>query len=161
MWYVLYTKPKAEIKVAKTLRQIEIDVYCPTITEIHQWTDRKKKVQVPFFRSYVFVRLREKDRSKVFGVSGVIKYLYWLGKPALVRDVEIEMIQDWLKGDEVDEVAVTNLSPGDRLVINSGAFKNEKAIIKEIGPRRIKLILLSLGCTVNIRTRDVVQSAIY
>ena len=159
MWYVLYTRPNAEIKIAETLKLIGIEVYCPTVIEVRQWTDRKKKVTVPLFRSYVFVRLREKDRHKVFEVPGIIKYLYWLGRPALVRDAEIEVIEKWLKGDKLEGLTVTGLSPGDRVTIASGAFKNEEAIVKEIGSRRMKLILLSLGCTVNAKMRDVIQPA--
>ena len=159
MWYVLYTKPKAELKVAETLKQIQVEVYCPTITEVRQWTDRKKKVTVPLFRSYVFVRLKEMDRYKVFEVPGVVKYLYWLGRPALVRDAEIEIIEKWLNGDELEEVSVSHLSPGDRVIISSGAFKDEEAVVQEVGTKRIKLILLSLGCTVSAMTREVLQPA--
>lgn len=157
MWYVLYTKPKAEIKVADALEKMNVEVYCPTVSEIRQWTDRKKKVTIPLFRSYVFVRLREKDRHKVFEVSGVVRYLYWLGKPALVRDAEIETIQKWLNGDELEEVKVCHLAPGDRVNIKSGVFKDEEAIVKEVGTKRIKLILLSLGCTVYAKTRQILE----
>lgn len=158
MWYVLYTKPKAEKKVAATLEHINIEVYCPIITEIRQWSDRKKKITVPLFRSYVFVRLRPGERHKVFEVPGVIKYLYWLGKPAIARDVEIQAIKDWLEGNDVEQIAVEQLSPGDKIIIKSGVFKNEEAIIREIGPKRVRLILSKLGYTISIKTREVVNS---
>lgn len=159
MWYVLYTKPRAEKKVADFLDNMNLEVFCPMVTEVRQWSDRKKKVTVPLFTSYVFIKIKERERSKVFEVPGVVKYLYWLGRPAVVRDVEIETIQKWLQGDELEEVSVSHISPGDKVVICSGAFKNEEAIVKEVGPKRIKLILLSLGCTVNAKTRDVLQEA--
>lgn len=158
MWYVLYTKPKAEKKVAETLDHINIEVYCPLITEIRQWSDRKKKITVPLFRSYVFVRLRPSERHKVFEVPGVIKYLYWLGKPAMARDVEIKTIKDWLEGNEVEQVAVEQLSPGDKIIIKSGVFKNEEAIIQELGSKRVRLILSKLGYTISIKTREIVNS---
>lgn len=157
MWYVLYTKPRAEKRVADFLSNINLEVFCPMVTEVRQWSDRKKKVRVPLFTSYVFINIKERERYKVFDVPGVVKYLYWLGKPAVVRDVEIQTIQQWLEGDELEEVSVSHLSPGDKVIISSGAFKNEEAIVKEVGSRRIKLILLSLGCTVNAKTRDVLR----
>ena len=160
MWYVLYTRPKSEIKVAESLQKVAVQVYCPTITEVRQWSDRKKKVTVPLFRSYVFVKLKEKERYKVFDVPGVVRYLYWLGKPAIVRDAEIEIIQQWLGGEELEEVSISHLSPGDKVIIGSGAFKDEEAIVKEVGTRRTKLILLGLGCTVNAKTRDVLRKAV-
>lgn len=156
LWYVLYTKPKAEKKVAETLETVDIETYCPVVTQVRQWSDRKKKISVPLFKSYVFVRLKEKERYKVFDIPGVIRYLYWLGKPAVVRDVEIDTIKDWLRPGAVEEVAVEHLRPGDRITISSGALKDEEAIIKEIGPKRVRLVLLKLGCTVNITTRDIV-----
>ena len=52
-WYALYTKPRWEKKVAKALEKIGIIVYCPMITEVRQWSDRKKKVTLPLFKSYV------------------------------------------------------------------------------------------------------------
>ena len=78
-WYVIYTKPRNEKKVAERLQQIGITVYCPMITMIKQWSDRKKKVQIPLLNSYVFVCLEDKEREKVFQVSGVVRYLFWLG----------------------------------------------------------------------------------
>lgn len=157
MWYVLYTRPKAESRVAETLEKIDIEVYCPMMTEVRQWSDRKKKVTVPLFTSYVFIRLQEKDRHKVFEVPGVVKYLYWLGKPALVRDAEIDIIKDWLGNGAVEDVLLENVSPGDRVVIKSGAFKDQEAIIKKVGPTRIRLVLVDMGCTVTAKTRDVLH----
>ena len=72
-WYVIYTKPRNEKKVADRLKHLGIDVYCPMITMIKQWSDRKKKVQIPLLNSYVFVNLNEKDRELVFQVSGVVR----------------------------------------------------------------------------------------
>lgn len=157
MWHVIYTKPKAESRVAETLRKINVEVYCPMVTEVRQWSDRKKKLSVPLFRSYVFIRITEKERHKVFDVPGVVKYLYWLGKPALARDSEIDTIKNWLCGGKVEDVVIENLTPGERVVIKSGAFKDQEAIIKKVGPSRIRLVLVDLGCTVTANTRDVLQ----
>ena len=93
-WYVVYTKPKWEKKVAEQLTQRGIECYCPIVTEVRQWSDRKKKVEVPLFNSYVFVRLAEVDRNLVFQSSGVVRYLFWLAKPAIVRDEEISVAGD-------------------------------------------------------------------
>ena len=54
-WYVLYTKPKWEKKVAEQLQAMGIDCYCPLVMKERQWSDRKKKVEMPLFNSYVFV----------------------------------------------------------------------------------------------------------
>ncbi|MBI6119109.1 UpxY family transcription antiterminator [Salegentibacter maritimus] len=155
-WYVLYTKPRTEKKVAQRLEEMGVAVYCPLITEIKQWKDRKKKLKSPLFKSYVFIQLKEQERNLVFDVPGVVKYLFWLGKPAIVKDEEIEVIRKWLNGENVDDAKVDCLNEGDHISIKSGVFKNQEAIIREVGKRKMRLILPKLGCTVEVLTKEVV-----
>jgi transcription antitermination factor NusG len=155
-WYVLYTKPRTEKRVAEALEKNGISVYCPLITEVRQWKDRKKKLRVPLFTSYVFVQLAGKKRNLVFDVPGVVRYLFWLGKPAIVRNEEIEVIQDWLEGDKVDDAKVEQLNKGDQVTIKEGALKGQKAFVREIGKRKMRLIMPNLGCTVEVKTKEVV-----
>ena len=153
-WYALYTKPRWEKKVAAELEERGIESYCPVTTEIRQWSDRKKKVTSPLFKSYVFVRLKDKERGKVFDVPGVVQYIFWLGKPAIIRDREIAIIREWLEDDRVEEVEVGHLTPGDKITIAEGSFKGQEAIISEISKKRIRLILRSLDCVVNVRVSE-------
>jgi len=67
-WYALYTKPKNEKKVTEQLQKSGIEVYCPMVTQIKQWSDRKKKTETPLIPSYVFVNIEEKNRNDVFEV---------------------------------------------------------------------------------------------
>lgn len=154
-WYVLYTKPKSEKMVAESLKDAHFEVYCPTIKEVRQWSDRKKKVEVPLFTSYVFIRLRESDRAKVFEFPGVLRYLYWLGKPAIARDEEIEIIKDWLNNDDYEDFKIGNISMGDCVKIKSGPLKDREGIIQEIGAKRLRLVLRNLGITINVRIKDL------
>ncbi len=156
-WFALYTKPRWEKKVAKELEEKGIETYCPQITEIRQWSDRKKKVTTPLFKSYVFVHLEEKDRSKVFDTPGVVQYLFWLGKPAIIRDEEINIIKTWLEDERVEEFEVGHLTPGDKLIISNGSFKGKEAIIQKVGSKRLKLILKDLGMVVNVRVSEVLK----
>lgn len=153
-WYVIYTKPKSEIKTAERLEKMGVDVFCPVQEEIRQWSDRKKKFTVPLFKSYLFVQLEEKDRAKVFDVPGVNNYLFWLGKPAIVRDNEIKLIKNWLEDDLIDEVKVSNLKPGDHLTIKNGAFKDREATVQEVGKRKCKLILKNLGVVLEAKINE-------
>ena len=156
-WYALYTKPRWEKKVADRLEEQGIECYCPVITEVKQWSDRKKKVTSPLFKSYVFVRLSEKERSKVFDTPGVVQYIFWLGKPAVIQDNEIKTIKQWLEDDRVEDMEVGEISPGDRINISNGSFKGKEGIVQNVGKKRIKLVLVSLGLVVNIRTSDVME----
>jgi transcription antitermination factor NusG len=70
-WYVLYTKPRWEKKVDKALLQKGIESYCPLNRVKRKWSDRIKTIEEPLFKSYVFVRVEEKDKTEVRYVDGV------------------------------------------------------------------------------------------
>ncbi len=148
-WFVLYIKPKNEKKVALQLEELGLTIYCPFITEIRQWSDRKKKIETPLLPSYIFVKLADKDRELVFQVPGVVRYLFWLGKPAIVKDKEIETLQQWLKNDVLD-VRVVGLQPGDKMAISKGPFKGKEGIVQEISNNRVQLVLLELGIKITL-----------
>lgn len=150
-WYVVYTKPKWEKKVAEKLMQAGIECYCPLITQIKQWSDRKKKVEVPLFNSYVFVQLSENERNTVFTIPGVVRYLFWLGKPAIVRDEEINVIKKSLNASNIADVSVSSIQVGDRIKLDSGVFSNQDAIVQEISKTHYILVLESLGCVLKIK----------
>ncbi|WBL22063.1 UpxY family transcription antiterminator [Zunongwangia sp. HRR-M8] len=155
-WYVVITKPKSEIRVAKALKEMGIEVFCPVIEEVRQWSDRKKKFTVPLFRTYIFVNLLEKDRSVVFDVPGVVKYLFWLGKPAKVRKNEIEMIKEWLGNETVHNIRVSQYKPGENFKIKKGAFKDKTAFVQELNKTKLKLVLPDLGIFLTADINEVI-----
>ncbi|RVT75835.1 UpxY family transcription antiterminator [Flavobacterium sufflavum] len=152
-WYVVYTKPKWEKKVAEQLTEKGIECYCPIVTQVRQWSDRKKKVEVPLFNSYIFVRLAEKDRNSVFQSAGVVRYLFWLGKPAIVRDEEINTIKKWLSVPDQYEVSVVSLQVGDKVVLESGPFKSQEAVVQEVNKTHYVLVLESMGCVLKVQLK--------
>ena len=152
-WYVIYTKPKWEKKVAEQLAEAGIDCYCPLITQIRQWSDRKKKVEVPLFNSYVFVQLDESERNSVFQSAGVVRYLFWLGKPAIVRHEEIEVIKKWLNTSDAADIMVDRYKIGDAIQLESGPFSAQKAIVQEVTNTYYVLVLESLGCVLKMKIK--------
>jgi transcription antitermination factor NusG len=152
-WFAIYTRPKNEKKVAEQLFKLGIDVYCPMVTQIKQWSDRKKKVESPLISSYVFVNLEEKDRSSVFEVHGIVRYLYWLGKPAIIQDHEIALLRDNLKGI-LTSVEVEGLQPGDSLTISKGPFQGKEGVVSQVEKNKIRLVLKELGVLVTIAREE-------
>ncbi|WP_163400313.1 UpxY family transcription antiterminator [Flavobacterium fluviatile] len=150
-WYVVYTKPKWEKKVAEKLNEVGIECYCPLITQIKQWSDRKKKIEVPLFNSYVFVQLPDKDRNSVFQVAGVVRYLFWLGKAAIVRNEEIVLIKESLSKTNISDVSVVSYKKGDKVKLETGIFSNQNAIVQEVTSTHCILVLESLGCILKIK----------
>jgi transcription antitermination factor NusG len=148
-WFAIYTRPKNEKKVAEQLFKLGIDVYCPMVTQMKQWSDRKKKVESPLISSYVFVNLAEKERNTVFEVHGIVRYLYWLGRPAIIQDQEIALLKESLKGI-LTSVEVEGIQPGDSLTITKGPFQGKEGIVSQVEKNKIRLVLKELGVLVTI-----------
>lgn len=154
-WYALHTKPRNELKVCERLEHMGITAYAPSYIDVRQWSDRKKKLRVPYFPSYVFVNLEEKERPAVFCHPGVLRYVFWHGKPAIIRDEELEMIQNYLEGKEKHQVLVERLQIGDPVVLLRGGFKNQLAYIEQLGGAKARLIFPALGFKITTLISDL------
>lgn len=150
-WYALYTQPRQEKKVVSRLEQLGIEVYCPLLIQVRQWSDRKKKVEVPLLPSYVFVKIVPQERDKVFQVSGVVRYLYWLGQPAIIRDEEIVIMQEWLQ-NTVTSFEVTGIQPGDHFEIPTGPFIGKTGVVSKVEKNHLILVLEQLGVKIILNT---------
>ena len=149
-WFVVYTKPQQELKVAEQLTAMGISNYCPTITLVKQYSDRKKKVTKPLLSSYVMVQLEQNQREKVFTCTGIVRYLFFLGKPAVVPASEINLMQDHLNGVYNDS-KVTTLSVGDSHTITEGPFSGVSGRVVETDNTKVKLELASLGMRITLK----------
>ena len=96
-WYVVYTKPRTELKVSQRLSVLGIENYTPTRIEVRQWSDRKKKILVPLLSTMVLVNIHEKEVNKVFEVAGVVRYLFENQKRAQVSNEEVLAMQYYLE----------------------------------------------------------------
>src|ERR1700674_4638266 len=95
-WYAVYTKPRWEKKVANQLERNQIEHYCPLRKVSRQWRDRRKIILEPLFTSYIFVRLADTEHIPVRKTEGVMNFVHWLKKPAVIRDEEIDIIRHFL-----------------------------------------------------------------
>ena len=149
-WFVVYTKPHQELKVADQLSAMNITNYCPTITLVKKYSDRKKKVIKPLISSYVMVYLEENQRDKVFSCNGIVRYLFFLGKPAVVSAFEIDQMQNHLKG-VYNNIQITNLSVGQSHTISDGPFSGLSGRVVESNNAKVKLELTSLGMSITLK----------
>ncbi|WP_396178759.1 UpxY family transcription antiterminator [Flavobacterium sp.] len=143
-WYALYTKPRKEQKVAEQLKKLGFTIYLPLKTEIRQWSDRKKKVTSPLFSSYVFIQIEDSKRTEVFVIDGVLNYIFWLGKPAVIRPEEMQLMQNAIEKPN-SEIVVDTLQPGELVQLQQGFFKGQNATIEYISNQKAHLFLPSLG----------------
>jgi transcription antitermination factor NusG len=144
-WYAVYTKPRWEKKVAELLSKKEVVNYCPLQKVERRWSDRKKIVIEPLFKSYVFVHIPEKGHLPVLQTDGVLNFVNYLGKPAMIKDEEIEVIRQFLKDYRNIQVEKIDLSINDQVKILSGPLMEQKGSILEIKHKRVKVLLPSMG----------------
>ena len=144
-WYAIYTKPKWEKKVDQLLKEKGLESYCPLNKVCRQWSDRKKIVLEPLFISYVFVHLTESECYSVKQVDGVINLVYWLRRPAVIRDEEIEAIKQFLNTYDNVQLEKAKVNIDDTVKILSGVFMDMEGKVVEILNKAIKVILPSLG----------------
>jgi transcription antitermination factor NusG len=144
-WYAVYTKPRWEKKVHKMATERGIESYCP-LNKVHrQWSDRVKVVEEPLFKSYVFVHVPADDMTKVRMVDGVLNFVYWNGKPAVVKDREIMDIHRFLNAYSDIELEPMFLEPETRVRIRSGIMMDQNAIIKRVLHNKVEVLIESLG----------------
>lgn len=149
-WFVIYTKSRNEKKVAELLRKNGVEVFCPLVKLKKNWSDRTKIVETPLFNSYVFVNVSEKDRNVVFKVPGVIRYLFWLKKPAIVKDSEIESLKAVLN-DTIDSFTIENYQIGDTIKISEGVFKGIDGVIEKQSNNKLHVILENVGIKITLQ----------
>jgi transcriptional antiterminator RfaH len=149
-WFVVYTKPQQELKVAEQLTAMSITNYCPTITLVKQYSDRKKKVSKPLLSSYVMVHLEENQREKVFACLGIVRYLFFIGKPAVVPASEIILMQDHLNG-VYNDIKVVTLRVGQSHTITEGPFSGVSGRVVQTDNTKVKLELASLGMCIILK----------
>lgn len=148
-WYVLHTKPRTEKKVAEYLSLIGLNAFCPTRPQIRIWSDRKKRIEVPILPSMVLVNIDDKDINRVFECSFVIRYMFWLGKRAVVRQTEVDVLRKYLTGRyNFNSVKLSKLKVGDDF--NLSSFNNEKGTINRISKNKIWIYLKSIGYSVKL-----------
>jgi transcription antitermination factor NusG len=127
-WYALYTRPRHEKKAAELLIEKDFVVYLPLIQRVRQWKDRKKKVDMPLFNSYLFVNFEYNQRFEVLKTHGVVKIINFSGQPAVVPDWQIDSLKRML--DFPDTVRLEKyITPGEIVEIKQGPMRGLKGMV--------------------------------
>ena len=144
-WFAVYTRPRWEKKVHKLLEEKGIESYCP-LNKVHRkWSDRIKIVEEPLFKSYVFVKVNEEEKTPVRMTEGVVNFIYWLGKPALIKEKEIEIIKRFLNDHHDVEVRPVEIKEGKKVVVQSGILMGKQGTVKKVLHKKVEIIIESIG----------------
>ena len=128
-WYALHTRARHEKAVQQRLRDQGMETFLPTAVEVHRWSDRKKKVEVPLFSCYVFIRcaLSAEDRTRVYQVESVHGFVGVRGASLPIPDEQIESIQKVL-AQTAPWRSYPFLKAGQRVRIRGGAMDGVEGV---------------------------------
>lgn len=162
-WYALKITPRWEKKLAAVLSAKGYDVYCPLNKTMKQWSDRKKLVEEPLFKTYLFVKIEESRKYELLNIRGLLGFVNYLGKPGIVRDEEIITIKKFLS--EFDNIDAEYIQPevNSEVRINQGILMNYKGMVIEVSGKLAKVKLEGLGfaltATIEQKHLDVLKIA--
>lgn len=146
-WYALYTKPRWEKKIDALLVKKGIESWCPLQRVERQWSDRKKMIEDPLFKSYVFVHIGYGERTKVLMTDGVLNFVHYLGKPAVIRNEEVDLIKKYLaeKDASISILSQEGFREDARIKVNHGVFMGNEGKVIRGGRKKVYVKLESLG----------------
>jgi transcription antitermination factor NusG len=144
-WYAVHTRPRWEKKCAADLQNMGIENYCPLNKVVRQWSDRKKVILEPLFKGYVFVRVEEAKKWELLDLNSIVNYVHWLGKPARIRDEEIDTIRKFLHEFSDVEIIENSLAVKKEVQVKQGAMMNYRGIILELHGNKAKVRIESMG----------------
>lgn len=160
-WYVFYTKGRWEKKTKENLEKFGFEVYLPTIKVMRQWSDRKKKVEVPLFNSYIFVKEEEHRIIDILNIPGVSWSIRHNGKPAYLREEELNMIKRLTEsGYTIEAEGYDELEKGDEVEIIDGPLKGFKGVIDKSVEENFRVIIPTIGQTVKVQIDKVLLKKI-
>jgi transcription antitermination factor NusG len=141
----IYTRPRWEKKVNSILQEKGFESYCPLNKVRRKWSDRIKVVEEPLFKSYVFVKISDKERSAVRLINGTLNFVYWDGKPAVIKEREIVTIKRFLDEYENVEARPMEIKLNQRVRITNGTLMDQEGKVIDIRHKKVKVEIDSLG----------------
>jgi len=144
-WYAIYTRPRWEKKVNLLLKERGVESYCPLNKVKRKWSDRLKIVEEPLFKSYVFVKIDDGEKTIVRMTNGVMNFVYWNKKPATIKEREIQTIKRFLDEHENIHVYAKELKLNERVRITSGSLMDQEGRIMDVRHKIVKVAIDSLG----------------
>ncbi len=150
-WFVFYVKSRTEFKADRLLKRDGFESYLPTIKTLKQWSDRKKWVEEPLFKSYIFVKVKKHQLYNVLQISPIVTYVRFAGEPAIIHQRHIDLIKELIVNKTKFELSAKVVKVGENIKIKSGPFKGQSGVVKELrGKRKLLVSLESINFTLEI-----------
>ena len=150
-WHAIYTRLNHEKSVEASLKERDIEVYLPKKKMLRIWSDRKKWIEEPLFRPYVFVRVSKKEYHKVLQIPSVLYYIFFGGKAAQIPDEQIEVLKIIYDNNLDCEISPNSINSGDLAKIIYGPLKGRIVnVINRKGDQRIIVTMKQISYSVLI-----------
>ncbi len=145
-WYALYTKSRTEKKVYQLLIEKGIEAYLPLLKTLKQWSDRKKWVEEPLFRSYIFIRISEREWLDAIRTDGVVRMITFQGRPVSIPDKQIEAVRAYINEGEDRVEKEVQFERGNRVEVTRGTLQGLQGIMVETkGKKRVMVEIEGIG----------------
>ena len=123
-WLVFYTKSRNEKKAYRNLQKFGFEAFLPLHKVVRQWSDRKKKLEVPLFNSYIFVRDIEANIPEILKVPGLVWNIRHNGKPAVLPEKDYQNILRFIESGLTIEIGpAEDLQRGDKVEVMDGPLR--------------------------------------
>jgi transcription antitermination factor NusG len=150
-WYAIYTFPRAEKKVYAELVRNGITAYLPLLRTLRQWSDRKKWVEEPLFRSYIFVNISQSRYFDVLNTPGVVRYITFEGKAVPVPELQIEAIRFYLSNEDLTAEQTGIFLPGKMVEVVKGPMRGLRGDLIEVaGRHKVKVEISAIGQSIMV-----------
>ncbi|HUZ58020.1 MAG TPA: transcription termination/antitermination NusG family protein [Hanamia sp.] len=146
-WYIIYTKPKCEKKVAAIFSKKKIENFLPVTCKQGNSIWKSKLVYEPLFDSYIFAKITNTEIAKIRTVDGVLNLVYWKGEPATIRENEIEVIREFISDYQDIHLEKTLINPDEHMKAIDGPKYSMEGNLLTIKNTAIKVNLPSIGFT--------------
>lgn len=165
-WIAFYTKPRCEKKAAQELRSRGIEIYIPIQIQIHKWSDRRKKIEVPIIPMVVFAKVDECQIQTISHHSHVIRIISHPGeiKAAHIPEIQINNLKFILGQSDIPvEFDSIPFKIDDTVEVIRGYFKGLKGEIHECSDGITELIVridLLGGAKLKINKLDLIHTLV-
>lgn len=159
-WHAIYTKSRTEKKVMERMQKSGYEVYLPMQKTMRQWSDRKKKVEVPLIASYVFVKVSEREYYDVLQTPDAVAYVSFEGKAAVIPEKQIDVMKTAVDNSMQIELSTEQLEEGEKVKVIAGPLKGaEGELVGKVKKRKFILNLGNVGflLKIEVNANDVVK----
>lgn len=149
-WYVAYVRLFHERKTAEKLAAMGIESFVPVREEIHQWSQRKKKVMRVLIPQMIFIHATPKERLEALTLASISHYMVLRSEhtPAVIPDRQMQQFMFMVDySEESIEMYNSSLQPGQSIKVIKGPLAGMEGELMEIeGKSKVIVRLDLLGC---------------